>query len=794
MIEKWVEKLDKTLIVAPSSEHPFFLMLRNKFPNISFSLTTKEELIKNYYGSCPNDYFYTFIVDHPELSLVKAKLFFSKLNYPIEEYEYNDLEENQVVNEIRKSEKKKVLEIYKYRQELIEKGVIKPKKYYVNLLKKQKIYLFGYLKDDREISKIFSNENVSFELLDYPYKTQNKEVLYFEHIDQEVEFVMHKIKEIYKEKGEGVLNKIFLYSPSKEYYYPLIKLARDYDIPLEDYQGSNYYNLSCCKEIIDYYFKNKTIDDYETKSEIENIIVEDIKLLVEKFGLFVDSNRFSYILKHYFTHKKLPKIRYQEQLSSTSRIHFLDDEYVFVLGFEHGKFPVVRKNDDYFLDETKEAIGLIRSDESNKLERQKIESLIFANKNVFISCKHKSIDGVHHPSTLITAYKLELKQYVHPLTYYSFSYAKKEYARVIDFDSKYGTITYDRTKYSVLGDILYRSYNSDFGGSNFYKEFSYIEHSYSSLEKFAKCPYYYYLDSVLKLQPFKETFATKFGNFAHKVMQYALVNKDFETSYDKAYQEYKWSIKEDILLLQTKKYLENLYSLNIEHLARMGSYSLFLELKMKREISTYASLIGTIDKLIITDDQYYAIVDYKTGSASFEAKKLQHGFSMQLPIYGLLIDGEPVDKKCTFVNRFKFVGAYIQPILPSSALAKSKQLIEDIQKIQMLCGPSSDEMKRLEAFDKTFRSSKYIRSMSVTQKGSFNSHSQIVSDELWEQYLAIVMDNILDFDEKIRSNQFDISPVKLDDEEPYCKRCPYKNICYVTSKQINYKSTKDDRG
>ena len=132
-MEKWFRQLNNTLVVAPHSEHHFFLMLKNKYPNVSFKLITKEEILSNYYGTINED-FYSWFSMHQDLSFPIAKLYYKFLSLPLE----NDKDE-------------KVLELYKYRKELLDNRKIKVKPYYDVFLRKQKILIFDYSKNDPEL-------------------------------------------------------------------------------------------------------------------------------------------------------------------------------------------------------------------------------------------------------------------------------------------------------------------------------------------------------------------------------------------------------------------------------------------------------------------------------------------------------------------------------------------------------------------------------------------------------------------------------------------------------------------
>lgn len=770
-MEEWILQLNNSLVVAPYSEHSFFLMLKNKYPDIDFKLTTKEEIIKSYYGKVEDDYFYTWYFYHQNIPFEVAKLYYKMLNLPL-------------IN----NDNVKVKEMFLFRQDLIDKGVIKPVKYYSNMLKKYKILLFDYLENDKELINIFHKENINYSILSRPLIKNSAEVIYFEHIDDEITYMFQEIMRLYYEE-KVPLSKIFIYSPSKEYYYPLIKIAMDFKIPLEEGKNNSYYSLLITKELIDYYRIHNEVDSYNATSLLE----KEIKLLmieqINKYRSLFALDNFLLILKDYFQKKKLPKDHYQDEIYFTSRHHFLDDEYVFVLGFEQGKMPSIKKDDDYFLDSVKAEMNLSTSDDKNKEEIEKIKCLVFENKNVYISYKQKCIDGVCYPSLLIGQWGLKVSRPINRLISYSLKHSQIEYGRILDLERKYGIRVKDREKYYSLGNILYRTYDFAFKGTNIIKKDDCLIHSYSRLKVYAQCPYHYYLDSVLHLNPFEDSSSLKFGNLVHYIMEYGVEGLSFEEAYDKSYQKFMWTDKEKVLLLEIKKIVEELFINNSHFVSKMVNPRIYVENTFNLKLHEKAFLTGKIDKIILTgnNNENISIIDYKTGTEKIKLEELQYGFSMQLPIYSLLLKAD---------DNFKdldLLGVYIQPVLPQSPIASSKKTKTPIAKEQMLQGYTLYDRAKISLFDPNYMSSQLIKSMKVCQNGNFSNNTKLFNKEEWNRYEDIVYKVILDFDDRIRHNDFKIAPVLLNNQSS-CSFCPYKDICYVNKSQFVVINTSNEKG
>ncbi len=770
-MEKWILQLNNALVVAPYSEHSFFLMLKNKYPDIDFKLTTKEEIINSYYGKASDDYFYIWYFSHQNIPFEVAKLYYKMVNLPL-------IDDSNV----------KVQDMLLLRNELIGKGIIKPVKYYSSMLKKYKVLLFDYLENDKELVYIFNKENISYCGLSRKLLKDTTEITSFEHIDDEIAYMLQEIMRLYNEENIP-LSKIYIYKPSKEYYYPLIKIASSFNIPLEDYKSSSYYSLSITKEMIEYYRIHNEIESFETKTDLENEIKLLINELTDKYRLLFSLDNFLLILKDYFQNKKLSCEHYKEEIRFTSRHHFLDDEYVFVLGFEQGKMPSVRKDDDYFLDSIKERIHLSTSEDLNKIEILKIKKLLLENKNVYLSYKHKSIDGISYPSLLIAQFGLKVNQPKFSLLTYSLKYSKLEYGRLLDLERKYGIRIKGREKYYSLEDISYRTYDSSFKGSNHYKNDDNLTHSYSKLKIYAQCPYHYYLDNVLHLNPFEDSSSLKFGNLVHYIMEYGVEGLSFEEAYEKSYQKFIWTDKEKILLLQIKNIIEELFQNNLHFVSKMVNPKIYVENSFTLSLHEHASLTGKIDKIILTgkNDENISIIDYKTGSERISLKELEYGFSMQLPIYSLLRTSKEAFKD------LDLLGVYIQPVLPSSPIASSKKTKTPLIKEQMLQGYTLNDRAKLASFDPNYMESTFIKSMKINKEGNYYKYVKIFSKEEWNRYEDIVYKVILDFDRRIRENDFRIAPVIMNNQSS-CSFCPYKDICYVNKGQMITINTSEEKG
>ena len=61
------------------------------------------------------------------------------------------------------------------------------------------------------------------------------------------------------------------------------------------------------------------------------------------------------------------------------------------------------------------------------------------------------------------------------------------------------------------------------------------------------------------------------------------------------------------------------------------------------------------------------------------------------------------------------------------------------------------------------------------------------------QLLTTVNQLLIDADEKIVNNEFPISPLRIDSSVNACQYCPFKDICYMSSRDIRFYSSKPNK-
>ena len=181
---------------------------------------------------------------------------------------------------------------------------------------------------------------------------------------------------------------------------------------------------------------------------------------------------------------------------------------------------------------------------------------------------------------------------------------------------------------------------------------------------------------------------------------------------------------------------------------------------------------GFVDKILYDEfngEKIVVIIDYKTGNPLLNINNSIYGLDMQLPVYIYLIKNE--------IKNVRIGGFYLQKILSNvSNIQKRKESLK-------LQGYSNEDIDILEKVDSSYENSCVIKSLRTTQNG-FYSYSKIINDEQIDTLYNIVESKVKEARDKILNTEFDINPKEMDDKNIGCKFCKYKDICYMTSRDI----------
>lgn len=606
----------------------------------------------------------------------------------------------------------------------------------------------------------------------------------FKTINEEVEFVFDKIAELIKQ-GIGI-NKIKLMGVTNSYYSILKRMGYFYNIPISIPNDINLYQTTIGKYFIDN-LSDTVIDEIKEKFTNQDIInkVIDIYNKYIEYDINDIKDLIIYDLKH-------TKIKNKELKNSVKLISFdskvSDDDYVFILGFNYGSIPVIYKDEDFFNDEEKKLLGLFTSQELNKLEKMKIIDKINSIKNLYITYKLQDNKEKYLISNLNEELNLKIIKDYKSSFNHSDLYNQIVLSSSLDKLIKYG-VKDENLVYLNNYDLNYRKYDNKYNKIENEDLLKYLNDnlllSYSSIDNYYKCSFRYYLNNILKVNKFEETYQTVLGSLFHYVLSKAFTDDfDFEKEYQTFLdnQKYQFNNKEIFFIEKLKNELKFIIDTIKKQYQSLNLNQALYEQKIfvDKSTSIKVTFMGIIDKILYKEEDnqtILCIIDYKTGNPILDIDNTKYGLEMQLPIYLYL------SKELKFKN-IKIAGFYLQKILNNEINKDNNHSYLELKENNLkLQGYTNEDLNILEKFDKTYENSRVIKSLKTTSNG-FSHYSKMINDEEIGKLIEIVDEKINFARDNILNGSFDINPKRLDGENIGCLYCPFIDICYRQEKDI----------
>ena len=750
---------DNSIYIVPNSLKMKLLDIlanSNKIYNITF--ISLEELEKHYFFDIKEDAL-LYLLDKTNENIDVLKLMLKSL-YKIDiNKDYKETKLNNL--------KSLYLDIKDNNYLIFDKG-------YKEYLLTKNIFILGYSMLEPYQKEMLDSINTNY--LDIASNLSFDTVYKYHSMKDEIISTALKIREL---NSKGIsYNKIFLAGVDNSYNYLLKTIFKMFDIPIYLKSTNKITSLISVKE----YLKDKDIShikDLDLKSKITKI---ESDLSYAK-----NSKYYDILLKDRLENTTLDSIELVESvkvLNEAIEVPYLvsDDEYLFVLGFNQNYLPRIYKDEDYLSDSLKSKCNLNTSTIKNKLSKDSLVKVLGTIKNLTLSYKLTSLTGEYAKSSLLN--ELNLKE-VDSLNYsYNYSREFNNYrtSSVLDTYYKYHEEDKDFTFLTTNIDTSkYTSFDHKFKGIN--RPITPYSLSYSNLDDLAKCPFKYYLKHILKLDAFDENFNTKIGNIFHSVLKDSYSdNFSFEDSLNKALKDNPLDKRENVLFKRLETELKEIVNYNKQVEKRSFLTEFYGEKRLEIPLSEHATLKGFIDKILFKpfhDKTYYAVFDYKTGSATLNLDYLEDGLYLQLPLYIYLIN------KSNLFDNPSFVGFFYQYLLKSY---KDKE--EQIKNLKLV-GYTTDDKIILSYLDEDYETDSFVKGLSVKKDGELSSRSKVLSDSELEDIMNSINKALEKSLKIIDNNAFDIAPKIINNKNVSCEFCPFKEVCFVSASDYIYLEKKE---
>ena len=702
---------------------------------------------------------------------------------------------------IDKSDNDKMNNLRNIRDYLDSNNLLIKDKLFKSLLKsKTALYVYGFdyitkfnhhlLDMVREYTEVIIMEKDKF---DYKH-----EVYEFKTMEDEVSYVAEEISKLI---DQGIpLNKIFIANYSDEYYFTFKRIFESYNIPYFIKNETSVYTTTVGQYFISILENNKELMLYKLRKKFgdDNIVISKISSLLNTYYWCDDLVSSKDLIISELKNTKVPSKHKVEEIKTVNLTDniFSDDEYVFLIGFNLGVVPKLKRDEDYLSDDIKPKV-LETTSEYNNMKKTVSAEVLKNIKNITITYKMANPFSSYYPSFLIDGDYLVKVKSKFSISNYSDDINRINYAKRIDSLIKFNENSEELSILNNSYKIDYNSYDNKFTGvdnttllNNINEKLNF---SYSNISTYNECPFKFYLSNVLKLSKFETTSEQFIGSLFHHVLEVCLDHPELDI--DSVYDEYVK--KEENIVFNNK----DLFFINIlrkeihfvvnaireqyKHSSHTDTWH-EKRVEIDRDGRIKTKVKGFVDKLLVLNNSVI-IVDYKTNNTEVNPDLFEFGLSLQLPIYLYLL--KELD------SNIEVAGMYMQHILDlKSEFDNTKDpLIEKTKRLK-LSGITINDIDLISKFDDSCEASEVIQGLRIVKKtGEFSKSKRILSYDDRNELLELVSTLIDNTIENVCDGNFDIRPIKITGHADGCNFCEYKDICFRKYKDFNIQVIKKEQ-
>jgi ATP-dependent helicase/DNAse subunit B len=666
---------------------------------------------------------------------------------------------------------------------LIQDNMIQFNPFSVIKYQGKRILVDGYLANDRMLLDHLLAKGSDANYLEVDSIQPHGEVHVYNNLEDEVSGFFNRVAHLLKQGHD--LSSIYLVDPGIAYHYELKRQAQYFQIPIQLTTQETIFSLPLIQVILRELERGLDVNGLLSISSLTNHPDWAIALpfLKEYQGLTLGLNAKLDYIRHRFQQVRLKEPRYRKAIHMVKEHTPCDNNRIFVLGFVQGSYPSTTRDKGYLNDEEKSKLGILTSSQDQAMQTLRFTSLISRSKHRYFSYCRILEGAVMIPSPWINLWQMQVVEGSHVVEGIDYSqrlgvmrkvkyeYIAKQFKEVNPYLKAYQQAFPTSTN---LFDHAYASIDANLKDKP-------LRLSYSALKDYYSCSFKYFVGRVLKVKPMdQDEFYMHLGTFAHEVFEMMGTDlSQFDKVFDQALKNQKFlSAKERMLFSHLRKQLLRVCEFNIKHYQAMTHPTIDVEKEMVYQHNDNTSLVGYIDKItMVRDDQgreYLTVVDYKSGGESFDEQLVPFGWSLQLPIYALMLQEHPTFK------RKEILGLFIQHIIETSMDPKTIEIDGKIYpKSFQLDGIAIADRTKLQWFDETLRDgqSHFLQGVSIVKSGEFKKTNHVKTKEAMTTYAVLAKQKIEQASQGIRQQAYAINP-KVIKGKSSCDYCPFLDTCF----------------
>ena len=628
-------------------------------------------------------------------------------------------------------------------------------------------------------------------------------------------------------------------------------------------------------------FNNKGMQDkIKEYTQVPSIVMDMLDQAVEVLGdKEVDLKTFSKILISGFEEKEIgviPMSLDQVNIGDIARVKGRDVKALYIVGANDGVLPSANKEEGILSDEDRielKSMGIeLASDTRSRVFEEQFmvyTALTIPSNYLMITYPMADFEGKSlRPSIIIPRLKKVLPRL-------------KEESEIFNnnlFNDKYHNITAPTPTFNELIEALRREYEKEeiepywvetfkwfeeneefkdktkiiFNGLNYTNLIEKIPRnkikklysndtgrlifSVSRIEKYAQCPFSYYVQYGLKAKDRKvyEFTAPDLGSFMHDILdQFTNKIKKEQILWGDLTKEKCSEIVNELVNAKLKNDTNSILNSNkkyqyfserfkktitksvtiISEQMRKGEFDIFksefdfgdfkdsdpIKLELPSKETVYLKgRVDRIDKVDLNGETYIRIVDYKSGSKSFDLNELYYGLQIQLLVYldAILKNSEQILKTQCMPGGILYFKIDNPIIKSKKALTEEEIQVEVLKKLKM-DGLLLKNVELVKAMDRDMETYSLIIPAAFKKDGDFTCTSSVVTESQFELLRKYVNDKMIEICEEMLSGEVKIEPCKSS-KVTYCDYCDYSSICQFDTSikdnkyKIILKKKKDD--
>ncbi|MGL5575054.1 MAG: helicase-exonuclease AddAB subunit AddB, partial [Sarcina sp.] len=341
-----------------------------------------------------------------------------------------------------------------------------------------------------------------------------------------------------------------------------------------------------------------------------------------------------------------------------------------------------------------------------------------------------------------------------------------------------------------------------------------LQFSVSKLERYAQCPFAYFIEYGLKAKDRKiyDFSAPDLGSFMHEVlddfttnikrknirwsdlskkecrgMVNDLVNDKINTNdssilsstnrFKYLTERYKKILTRSVMTIAEQMRRSNFEIFSNEFAFGYGSEPITIDLPTGEKI-TLIGRVDRIDTLDLDGQTYIRVIDYKTGKKEFDMNKLYSGLQIQLLVYldVLLKNSEKIIEKQALPGAM-FYFKLNDPLIKSKTQLSEEEVEKKILEELKFDGLFLDEAKVVRSMDNEFEEgqSSVIIPAKINKSGALAKNDKMISQKQFDILRDYVNSKVIELCTEMISGNIALEPYDTDKEYLY-ENSPYAHI------------------